>query len=180
METEEEVDEDFLGFPIVTKNYEQIAGLKRPIPDQTVTIRRNMATFNPYVQARYRQAVNSVAFLGWPAGTARLTKFAASNVYDKDLGYWEITAQVQFRYPYKTIPARAWYKRVRHEGFYVRVNKSGGGTAIVRAVDYGLREPVTKPVLLDENGYQLPEGALAHWLEFRIFDSLPFNALGLL
>jgi len=180
VETEEEVDEDFLGFPIVTKNYEQIAGLKRPIPDQTVTIRRNMATFNPYVQARYRQAVNSDTFLGWPAGTARLTKFAASNVYDKDLGYWEITAQIQFRYPYKTIPARAWYKRVRHEGFYVRVNKSGGGTAIVRAVDYGLREPVTKPVLLDENGYQLPEGALAHWLEFRIFDSLPFNALGLL
>lgn len=179
VETEEDVDEDFDGNPIVTKAFEPIQGIKRPIPDQTVTIRRNFPFFNPYIQARYRQAVNSDTYLGWPAGTGRITKFSASNVADPVFGYWEVTATIQFRYPYRTTPDKAWYKRVRHEGFYELVNVTGGGTRVVRSVDTD-KKPVTKPVLLDANGYRLPDGDPPHWLEFKIFDSLPFGALGLI
>ncbi len=178
VETEEECDEDFDGNAIGTANYEPIIGVKRPIPDQTVSIRRNMPFFSPYVQARYRQAVNSDTFLGWPPGTARLTKLSASNVYDQTFGYWEVAAVIQFRYPYRTTPDKAWYKRVRHEGFYERYG-SAPNDRIVRAVD-GDKQPVTKPVLLDANGYRIPDGDPPVWLEFKIFDSLPFNALGLL
>jgi hypothetical protein len=173
VETEEEVDEDFDGNPIVTVNNEPISGIKRPIPDQTVTIRRNMPFFSPWIQAVYRQSVNSDLFLGWPAGTARLTKLSASSIYDPNFGYWEVTAVVQFRYPYRTTPARAWYKRVRHEGYYAKY-----GSKILRAVDEA-KQPVTKPILLKANGEPLPSGDPAHWLEFKIFNSLPFNALGL-
>lgn len=187
VETDEEIDEDWDGNPIQTANGEPIEGVTAPIPDQTVTIRRNMLVFNSYVQARYRRAVNSDTFLDWPPGTARMVKLAASNVTTKEQAYWEITAQIQFRFPYRTTPEKAWYSRKRHEGYYERVQISGpgnAGTKVVRAVD-GNKEPVTKPVLLDANGFRIPGGepgqaVQAHWLEFKRFDSLPFNALGLL
>jgi len=173
VETEEDIDEDFDGNPIVTANNEPIVGIKRPIPDQVVTIRRNMPFFNPWVQAVYRQSVNSDNFLGFPPGTGRLTKLSATNVFDQAIGYYEVTAVVQFRYPYRTTPAKAWYKRVRHEGFYVKY-----GSKILRAVD-DANQPASKPVLLADDGTRLPNGADPVWLEFKIFNSLPFNALGL-
>ena len=178
VETEEEIDEDWNGNPIQTANGEPIKGLRRPIPDQTLTIRRNFALFNSYVQSRYRQATNSDTFFGWPAGTARITKFAASNVFDRDFGYWEVTATIQFRYPYRTTPDKAWYKRVIHEGLYERV--SVGGTERIRLAQDGDGEDAKRPVLLDLDGYRLPSGSPPVWLEIQIFDSLPFNALGLL
>jgi hypothetical protein len=186
VETEQEIDEDFDGNPIQTINGEPIEGVKALIPDQTVSIKRNMLLFNPYVQARYRRAVNSDIFLGWPPGTAKLMKLSASNVPNDQGGYWEVSAQIQFRYPYRTTPERAWYSRVRHEGYYERVELSGpgAGTKVVRAVDSN-KEPVTKPVLLDESGFRIPgvepgEVQTAHWLEFKLYDSLPYAALGLL
>ncbi len=186
VESEQEIDEDFDGNPIQTINGEPIDGVKALIADQTVAIKRNMLLFNPYVQARYRRAVNSDIFLGWPPGTAKLMKLSASNVPNDQGGYWEVSAQIQFRYPYRTTPERAWYGRVRHEGYYERVEATGpgAGTRIVRAVDAN-KEPVTKPVLLDGNGFRIPgvepgEVQTAHWLEFKLYDSLPYLALGLL
>lgn len=184
VETEEETDEDFDGKPIQTKNKEPIEGVAALIPDQTVTIKRNLLLFNPYVQARYRRSVNSDLFLGWPPGTAKLVKLSASNVVTKELAYWEVTGQVRFRFPYRTTPEKAWYKRVRHEGYYERVTVSGGETKIVRAVDDN-KEPMTRKVLLDAQGFRLAEAAegeeqIAHWLEFKLYDSLPYNALGLI
>ena len=186
VETDEEIDEDWDGNPIQTVNGEPIEGVTTPIPDQTVTIKRNMLLFNSYVQARYRRAVNSDTFLDWPPGTGRIIKYAASNVTTKEQAYWEITAQIQFRFPYRTVPEKAWYSRNRHEGFYERVDLAGpgAGSRVVRAVD-GNKEPVTKPVLLDAQGYRIPAGepgqaVQAYWLEFKRFDVLPFNALGLL
>jgi hypothetical protein len=178
VETEEEVDEDYTGAPIVTKNFEPIEGLKRPVADQTVTIRRNFLQFNPYVQAIYRQSVNSDSFLGWPPGTARMTKFSASNVLAGQTRYWEVTATIQFRYPYKTTALRAWWKRVLHQGLYERVD-SGGSFRIVRAVDED-RKPVNKPVMLDQNGYRVPNGGAPYYIEFKVFGEAPYNALGLI
>lgn len=181
VETQEEIDEDFDGKPIQTANKEPIEGVKALFADQTVTIRRNMLFFSPYIQARYRRATNSDEFLGWPPGTAKLMKLSASNVIDKTIGYWEVNAQIQFRYPYRTTPDKAWYARVRHEGYYERVDMTGpsASSRIVRAVD-GNKEPVQRKVLLDEEGYRLADGADPYWLEIKLYDSLPFNALGLL
>jgi len=187
IETEEEIDEDWDGNPIQTVNGEPIVGVTTPIPDQTLTVQRNVLLFNSYVQARYRRAVNSDLFAGWAPGTARLTKFAAVNVTTKEQAYWEVTAQFQFRFPYRTTAEKAWYSRRRHEGYYERIQLPGPGntgTKIVRAVD-GNKEPVTKPVLLDAQGFRIQtdepgQPVVANWLEFKKFDTLPFNALGLL
>lgn len=187
VESEEEIDEDWDGNPIQTKNFEPIEGVKALIPDQTVSIKRNMMSFSPYVQARYRRSVNSDLFLGWPPGTAKLMKLSASNVFGETGGYWEISAQIRFRFPYRTTAEKAWYARVRHEGYYERVvptNFSASNARIVRAVDSN-KEPMTRKILLDANGYRLEppadgEQQIAHWLEFKLYDSLPYSALGLI
>jgi hypothetical protein len=195
VESEHDVNEDFDGNPIVNLTGEAIEGVKALIADQTVTIKRNMLTFSPYVQARYRRAVNSDSFLGWPPGTAKLMKLSASNVLGSELAYWEVTAQIQFRYPYRTTPENAWYARVRHEGYYEIIevfDKDINGDPIpgtgrlkkVRAVDDN-KEPEVKPVLLDEEGFRMPKAAQgqpqpAHYLEFKLYDTLPYSALGLI
>jgi hypothetical protein len=182
VETEEEIDEDWDGKPIQTVNGEPIEGVKTLLPDQTVSIKRNMLLFNPFIQARYRRSVNSDSYLGWPPGTAKLMKLSASNVVTPELAYWEVTGQIRFRYPYRTTNERAWYRRVRHQGYYKRVDTSNNETQIIRAMKGG--EPTNRPVLLDAEGYEIPQGdgqqVEAHWLEFKIYDSLPYGALGLL
>ena len=188
VETEEEIDEDWDGNPIQTVNGEPIEGVKTLLPDQTVTIKRNMLMFNPYVQAAYRRSVNSDAFLGWPPGTAKLMKLSASNVVTPQLAYWEVTGQIRFRYPYRTTNEKAWYRRTRHQGFYKKIeiddpaNPGQKKNIIVRALKGG--EPTNRPVLLDANGFEIPqtEGqqVQAHWLEFKIYNPLPYGALGLL
>lgn len=192
VEVELEIDEDYDGKPIVTPNGEPINGVRRLFADQTVTIQKNMLMFNPFVQARYRQSVNADPFLGWPPGTAKMQKFQAKSVRSSEVdggGYWQVTAVIQFRYPYRTTPEKAWYSRNRLEGFYKRVNLPGPPvdgvqpTAIVRATRAG--EPTAKPVLLDPQGFQLPDVdppdiQTAHWKEIKLYEPLSYNALGLL
>jgi hypothetical protein len=104
-------------------------------------------------------------------------------------GYYQVTAVIQFRYPYRTTPEKAWYSRSRHEGYYKRVELPGPPvngvqpTAIVRATRAG--EPTAKPVLLDEQGFQLPDvdppaQQTAFWQEKKLYEPLSYNALGLL
>lgn len=176
IETEEEIDEDFDGYPIINANYEPIEGVRVGIPDLVMNISRNYASYSTYTQAMYRRAVNSDSFFNWPAGTARITKLRARQVNTDTLGYWRVDASIRFRYPYRTTSAKAWYSRMRHQGFYERLTPGG---VIVRAVD-GNKEPVTKPILLKENGTRETNPNNAYWLEIKKYDSLPFNALGLL
>lgn len=202
VEVELEIDEDYDGKPIVTANGEPINGVRRLFADQTVTIRKNMLMFNPFVQARYRQSVNSDPFLGWPPGTAKMQKFQATSVRSSEVnggGYWQVTAQIQFRYPYRTTPEKAWYARVRHEGYYKRVglgapNPDFPGTQyppykVIRATRAG--EPTAKPVMLNVFGWEIeptdqpdqntaPPPIQAQWLEIKLYEPLSYNALGLL
>ena len=196
VEVELEIDEDYDGNPIVTANGEPINGVRRLFADQTVTIQKNMLMFNPFVQARYRQSVNSDPFLGWPPGTAKMQKFQAKSVRSSEVrggGYWQVTAVIQFRYPYKTTPEKAWYARVRHEGYYKRILEGNLGDGfrfhVVRATRAG--EPTAKPVLLNFLGGEIkptnppdentaPPAIQAHWLEFKLYEPLSYNALGLL
>ena len=192
VEVEMEIDEDYDGKPIVTPNGEAINGVKRLFADQTVTIQKNMLMFNPFVQGRYRQSVNSDSFLGWPPGTAKMQKFQAKSVRSSEVnggGYWQVLAVIQFRYPYRTTPEKAWYSRNRLEGYYKRVALPGPPvngvqpSAIIRATRAG--EPTAKPVLLDPQGFQLadvdpPDPQTAHWLEVKLYEPLSYNALGLL
>lgn len=197
VEVELEIDEDYDGNPIVTPNGEPINGVRRLFADQTVTIQKNMLIFNPFVQARYRQSVNSDPFLGWPPGTGKMQKFQAKSVRSSEVaggGYWQVTAVIQFRYPYRTTPEKAWYSRTRIEGYYKRVLTNAAdpadfSTRVIRATRAG--EPTAKPVLLDFLGFELlptdppdqntaPPPIQAFWKEIKLYEPLSYNALGLL
>lgn len=177
---EMEVDEDYNGRPIQTANGEQTK-LRKMFRERVITITRNMPFFDTYLSSLYDDATNSDTFMGWPPGTVTV-ELTAQNVYDKDIGYWRVRGVFYCRRPYRTTPAKAWYGRWRHEGFYERLDNAGPGPAgsrIVRAVD-GNKEPTTKPVLLNEQGYRITDSNSAYWVETQLYGSLPFNDLGLI
>lgn len=176
VETEEEIDQDFDGNPIITSCGEPVRGVRATFCDRVITIKKNWPAFNDYVASAYRRSVNSDTFLGWPAGTAKLMRLSASQVKD---GYFEVTAQIQCRIPYRTTAARAWYSRWVHEGFFHKsAIGNGNNFQIVRALVEG--QPSEEKVLLDGNGYRLPDGDPPVWKETKRYNSLPFSALGLL
>jgi len=91
--------------------------------------------------------------------------------------YWKVHAEFLFRTPYQTTNERAWWARVRHEGYRERLANG----SIANAVD-NLQHVVSKPVMLDASGFQIFEGRGidAHWLEFQKYTNvLSYSALGL-
>lgn len=92
--------------------------------------------------------------------------------------YYEVTGVVQFRIPYRTTPDKAWYARWRHEGLYQKADMYGS-TRVVRSRD-GLGEDSAKSVLLDANGFRLAPGATPIWKSTKLYQPLPYAALGLL
>lgn len=174
-ESNELIDEDADGNPIVTANGEPIEGITMPISDNVLVVRRMFRYFNPYLTNLYRHSVNSDVFASYPPGTARLTKYRADQVWNESTnGWWMVTANVQFRVPYNTTPEKAWYARVRHEGFHVRVDDM-----VIRAVDDN-KEPVTRPVQLKADGTRETDPTVGHWKEFKRYQPLSYNALGLI
>jgi len=175
--TMEELDQDFDGGPLVNANGEPIKGIKTELVDDVLTLKRNFLNFSPYVRGQYRRAVNSDTFAEWPPGTAKVKQFDASNVIDDSLGvaYWQVTLKVQFRYPYNTTPLKAWYSRTLHQGYNERYTVGG---PVFKAMIKGPKADANKPVMLDINGLQIHDPANAFFIEKKLYDSLPFNALG--
>lgn len=174
--TDEAIDEDWDGKAIVTVNNEPIDGLTERLTDDSVTIERNFLTVNRYAVRAYRRATNSDTFLDWPPGTCRMIDDNAKAVFINGvIKYWKVRAVFQFREPFRTTPEKAWYKRVRHEGFLVR-DTAGDEPHI--AWDEKTKSPVTKPILLKADGTRETDSEAAHWLQFKTLGSLPFNALG--
>lgn len=179
--TSEPIDRDINGRAIVTVALEQVEGLTVDIADQVVVIRRRFVTINTNSIAAYRHATNSDTFLGWPPGTARLVGFQARSKfkYNAPLELWDVTARVQFRYPYMgATAAQAWYKRWRHEGLMVLTSPSDITTR-QRARD-PLGQEVSRPVLLKADGTLEtdPDNALFNYTQ--VYNSLPYSGLGLI
>ena len=170
----EPIDQDWDGNPIVTVLGEPIEGVTMDLADQSLNITRNYALFSPWITHNYRHATNSDPFANYAPGTARLIAFSADSVNNEGFSYWVVNATIQFRFPFNTTPQKAWYARTRHEGYYVRV-----GNKVVRATDDN-KEPTTKPVLLKADGTRETNPANAIWLEWKRYNSLPYAALGLL
>lgn len=175
--TDEAIDQDINGKPIVTEPGEPIDGITERIPDMVATIERNFISINVPAISTYLKSRSSDDFLGWPAGTARLMEWSASNVFINGVpGYWKVSASIQFREPYNTTPDKAWYKRVRHEGLMVR---SVAGAQPEPATDLKTKTIATRPILLKADGTRETDPENAYWLEFETTRALPYAALGL-
>lgn len=171
----EPVDEDRNGKPIVTANDEKIDGISKNISDLVLNVQRAYRFFNPAITHQYLDSVSNDTFAGFPAGTARLTGYSADLVFDDTKGgFWRVSAEITFRYPYRTTAQRAWWQRVRHEGYYIRDNGF-----IIKATDDN-QEEVTRPVLLNRDGTRRTNSDEADWLEWEVYTPLPYANLGLL
>jgi hypothetical protein len=182
--TQAEVDEDWNGVPIVTANNEPIYGVKRDIVDNVLSIKRKFLTASAQLAGIYAQATNSDSFSVpgftdvWQPGQAKLVDYQVDTVFGASGStYVDVSATIELRTPYRTTADKAWYSRVRHEGLFVRITRSSL-EFVTRATDDN-KEPVTKPVLLDVDGFRVDDPANATWREFQLYDSLPYSTLGL-
>ena len=182
VETEEEIDVDFDGNPIVNTSGERVRGVKALFSDQVLTVTRNFAVFSTFTQAVYRRSVNSDTFQGWPPGTVKCMKLSADNVFDSQIGYWKVTGVFQFRFPYNTTPDKAWYNRRVSMGLKQRKGRTGTDrNKLIPTVD-AHKQPATTPQYLDQDGIQIEniETTPPFWQETKLYGSLPYNALGLI
>jgi hypothetical protein len=182
--TQAEVDEDWEGRAIVTANDEPINGITRDIVDNVLTVKRKFITASAQLSALYAQSTNSDSFSVpgytdvWQPGQAKLVEYDLASSYGEiGSSLVEVTATIELRTPYRTTPDKAWYARVRHQGFVVKVDK-GSLTFKVYATDDN-KERVTTPVLLDADGYRVESVEDATWLEFQLYGELPYSLLGL-
>jgi hypothetical protein len=176
---EEEIDEDINNECVQTEAGERYDNISMTICDLVVNVKRNYRYINLPGTYEYLHSVNSDIFLGFAAGVAKLTGFSAKHVIDDtlDMGYWEVNATITFRYPWRTQARRAWWKRVKHEGYY---EKDADGKRI-RACDDN-KEEVVRPIPLDEDGKKLEDPTdrtQVVFKEYQIYQELPYNSLGL-
>jgi len=136
--TQEPVDTDAYGVPFTNTAGRRVDGFSKEVNDQTLTVVRNFSSFNSYLVNQYLDSVNSDVFADWPAGTAAMRQYTADFVSTDataGLGYWTVTARIDFRVPYLVPAYRAWWYRYRNEGLevvsgdYVDVTFSGGGAS---------------------------------------------------
>jgi len=121
VQTEEPIDEDINGNPIETPNGEAIFGLTETVYDLQLSISRNVLSFSPEITYLFQNKVNSEPFLGFPPGVALCSNVSATRVFDGSFNYFRLSVEFLFRAPLRTIPLRAWWKRVLMEGTQVRV-----------------------------------------------------------
>lgn len=173
--TNEPINQDVNGKPIVTVNGEAIEGVTMEIADQVLSVTRNFALFSPWITHQYRHSVSSDSFAFYPAGTARLISFSAESQEGPRFTYWSVNAKIQFRFPYNTTPDKAWHARVLHEGFNAKL-----GTKKNIPAPNGVGQPTMTKVLLKADGTLEDNPNNAIWLYFPRYKPLPYAALGLL
>lgn len=188
-----EIDEDADGNPIATVIGEPIKGVRAKFVDQVLTVQRKFLTWNTYLQSQYMHSVNSDNFAGWPPGTGKIIDLRANNVLgdptNGGFGYWDAVLKVQFRIPYRTTPDKAWYARVRHEGFYERFttdavqgppDANGNYPPQTRRIVDENKQPVSRPFLIDQTGKKVTDVNNTFWREFKLYQPLPYTLLGFL
>lgn len=187
--SEEPIEDDIEGKAIATANGEPIEGITRPISDLGVRLQKNFGTFDPSSFYTFIDCVNSDTFLGFPPGTLRIANIGADEQFytDEDgneVPFWSVSVEIHARKPYRVEASEAWYKRVRHEGYRIKEPDPFGTDAVFyrRATDEE-GKPVTKPVLLNEDGTEkeIPKDAPsveAHYLLFPVFEEVSFASMG--
>jgi hypothetical protein len=175
--SEEEIDEDFSGYPIVTACGEPVMGITRPISDLGVRLQKNFASFDPASFYTFIDCVNSDTFIGFSPGVLRIASISADEQFFTDsngnsIPFWSVQVEIHARKPYRTTAAKSWWKRYRHEGFYIK-----SGNKIVRATDDN-KEPVSQPVQLAANGTKLSDQTQSTWVERQVFAPVNFASMG--
>ena len=172
--TTEKIDSDIDGTPLLNSAGDPFSGITAEISDLTCSISKNIASFDPSSVYTYCNAVNSDAFLGFPAGTAKITSVKATRAVTADTAYFKLSVSVQFRQPFRTSAQEAWYARVQNTGKYVIDDEVG---RIPATVGENNKTQTNVEVNLDEAGGRLADGADPIFLTFPRNKTISFSAL---
>lgn len=179
---EEDQSEDVEGNPIIFVTGEELdPPLREERHNPLILIEKAVLWVNPEVIADYRNKYNSDLWYGNPPGTCLVRKLKAKSVSDVDFEYFMVSAAIAIkRGAPNTSDARAWWRRVRAQGYRVKIENpfNPGETKLIHAQLDGV--PVTRPVLHDkETGMWIRNNADAQWYEWDTKGSRPFGTLGL-
>jgi hypothetical protein len=177
------VSEDRDGAAIVNKagdRYEDPIEIIDTFP--TLTITKNLNSFNVSTVFAYNNSTNSDTFKGAAPGTLRV-KITASEEWRGDAAYWA-TSYV-FRYN-----PNGWQPSILEQGLYQKIPSIYGPTIFskVPCTEKGKgasdSDKVTVPVPLDANGVQIDPDTLhdipcpAQFTTWNVLPELPYAALG--
>ena len=156
--------------------------LQANFADLQINFVRNEAE-HPIAKAMaYKWRTNADTFMGAAPDTAIIADIAATENLDADPTYWQVSYSIIFREPTDKHP-KPWTIRTLHRGF--RYVDADGNT--VTATDTE-GKPLNEPILLNANGAPLkptqlgltgPDEFEPHWLYFKRYESVSFNALNL-
>lgn len=172
--TTEKIDSDINGTPLVNSAGDPFSGITAEISDLTCAISKNISNFDPSSVYTYCNAVNSDTFLGFPAGTAKITSVKATRAVTADTAYFKLAVSVQFRQPFRTSAEEAWYARVQNTGKYVIDDDVG---RIPATVGENNKTQTNVEVNLDAAGGRLADGADPIFLTFPRNKTISFSAL---
>lgn len=142
-----------------------------------LAITRNEAAFNPAIATDYQDALNSDTWYGFEPGQVKLTAISAQRAIENRRIYWRVSYEFHFR-------RDTWKLKILDRGKR-KIAGSPDFLAYINARDENGTElhdtPVTEPVPLDGNGGELlgPSPNTVHYLEFDVYKSRSFAALGL-
>ena len=172
---EVETDVDVDGDPVATATGELYQGVTTTVSDIQITIQKNFGVFSPAAFRLFQDTTNNAAFLGFPAGTCLVKSIDAQEVEQDGFVFWDVSVTILQRRPIAedVTDAEAWYKRLRHEGYYCF---SGGNKDRCRDE---LGEPVTQPAQLAADGTQIADTATPDFRRFQVYRESNFNSMNL-
>jgi hypothetical protein len=154
---------------------------------ETLTIVKNLATYDRDFYRAYRGAVNTDNWYGGGPYSSKCTRIAAKLMYDAQPGsFWRVTFQFECLDLPKPPgandattdsirPGRSWYLRPLDAG-YEEYNDDLDNWVKMKDI-FGVE--FTKPAPLDGAGHQLEVGGDPVYLKFRPFKTAEFVLLGL-
>jgi hypothetical protein len=173
-------EEDITGKSITTKCGEPLYGVTRAYSDLGIRLTKNFATFTPASFYQFINTTNSELFLGFPSGTLWISSISSEEQFFETVPYWKVTVEINARKPYRQQTSRAWWARVRHQGFRA-FKQVGNRYEVQKILKNG--EPISSPALLNSQGFEIVLNTpgvdpIAHWLEFQIYPSSRFQDMG--
>lgn len=140
----------------------------RPI----LTVEQTLLTFDVNLAMQYYDTVNSDTFLGFSPGQAKCNGRKGTSRFEENKFVWTVTTEIHFRRD-NWIPLE-----IIDRGFHYL---DGTPPKKILFRDPTDDQPMATPQLLNGNGGIGPiAGTDAQFQQFRVFQSLPFAALGLI
>lgn len=170
-----DVDEDYNGEIIANPGTDEpVFGVQRRVSDVLAIIKRPFLVFSGPTIRGFMDKVNTDTFLGFPPGEGMVQTISADESTYEQIKYYNVTAEILFRTPYRTTSSKSWYHRRILKGYYEKIPNQ---TEPKRIVDLE-KNPVSTPHLIDDTGLRLDPGSTPYTEERKLYGEVAFSGMG--